>query len=131
MSLPPLSSNQNDPLAVLGLPRHASETDVRARYLELVREHPPERDPSRFQQIHAAYQAASDPLILAGKLLTPDRDEPRAWDLILNEQRDRPPRLSVESLLGLGNRPSNSQPNLPPKSVSQSPLSVSSVTPDE
>jgi hypothetical protein len=123
MSNEPLSKSQDDPLQVLGLPRHASEAEVRARYLELLREYPPERDPSRFQQIHAAYKAASDPLVLAKQLLTANEDEPKAWDVILSEQRAQPPRLSIDVLLSLGNRPSTSPPT--------SNLSGSSVTPHE
>jgi curved DNA-binding protein CbpA len=104
MSDSPRLSNNEDPLQVLGLPRHASEHDVRRRYLELVRAHPPERDPARFQQIHAAYKAAEDPLVLAQRLLDYDDEPPRPWSEILEEQKANPPRLKVDVLLSLGNR---------------------------
>lgn len=51
----------NDPLAVLGLSPGASDEAVRARYLELVRTHSPDRDPKRFAEIRAAYDALRDP----------------------------------------------------------------------
>ena len=42
---------------VLGLAPTASPKDVRKRYLELIRSHPPSQDPKRSQQIVAAYEA--------------------------------------------------------------------------
>ncbi len=103
-------ASSDDPLQVLGLPRNATEQQVRQRYLELVREFPPERDPVRFQQIYAAYKSIEDPLMLANRLLIQDDDPPRNWDDILNEQKAKPPRLSVEVLLSLGNQTSAKQP---------------------
>ncbi len=52
-----------DPLVTLGLPRNSDEQDVRRRYLELVRQYPPDREPDKFREIRAAYLAASDPLV--------------------------------------------------------------------
>jgi len=111
MSDEPRLIQSDDPLRVLGLPRHASEQDVRKRYLELVRQFPPEREPQRFQQIHAAYKAAEDPLELARRLLAHDENPPREWGEIIAEQKANPPRLSVDVLLSLGNRPSSAQPS--------------------
>jgi curved DNA-binding protein CbpA len=51
----------NDPYEVLGLPRSADEAQIRRRYLELVRESPPDRDPSRFAEVRAAYDRVRDP----------------------------------------------------------------------
>lgn len=45
---------------VLGLPLSASQEEIRQRYLQLTRAHPPGRDPERFQQISAAYEALKD-----------------------------------------------------------------------
>lgn len=42
---------------VLGLPADASDEDIRRRYLELVKKHPPEKSKVRFQQITHAYEA--------------------------------------------------------------------------
>ena len=41
----------SDPYEVLGLPRFADEAEIRRRYLELVRQFSPDRDPSRFAEI--------------------------------------------------------------------------------
>ncbi len=116
------SIQHDDPLKVLGLPRHASEQEVRRRYLELVRQYPPERDPLRFQQIHAAYKAAEDPLLLAKCLLTSDDSPPREWNEIINEQKAIAPRLGVSVLLSLGNRPSSLvQASTLPSETSEAP----------
>ena len=51
----------SDPYAVLGLPMHAGEAEIRQRYLELVRQHPPDQAPERFAAIRAAYDEVRDP----------------------------------------------------------------------
>ena len=51
----------NDPYETLGLNTDAGEAEIRRRYLELVREFPPDRAPERFTAIHAAYEALRDP----------------------------------------------------------------------
>lgn len=45
---------------VLGLSRHASTAEIRQRYLQLVRENPPSRDPEHSQRIAVAYEALKD-----------------------------------------------------------------------
>jgi curved DNA-binding protein CbpA len=50
-----------DPFEELGLPSDADEAQIRRRYLELVREFPPDRAPERFAEIHAAYEQVRDP----------------------------------------------------------------------
>lgn len=103
---------QNDPFAVLGLPVHADEAMVRARYLELVKQYPPDHEPEKFREIRYAYELASDPLVLASRLLEPSPDEPPEWTA-LDVLDKSPPNLSTRFLLGLGNR-LNAAP-LPPK----------------
>ena len=44
----------------LGLSPGASDTEIRKRYLQLVRENPPGRNPERFRKITAAYEALKD-----------------------------------------------------------------------
>lgn len=93
-----------EPFAVLGLSKTASEEEIRQRYLDLVRQHPPEKDPARFREIHSAYESAKDPLILAEQLLRPAMQLPE-WQDVIEQQRKNPPRLSVSLLLALGNKP--------------------------
>lgn len=45
---------------VLGLPPDATDQQVRARYLEMTREFPPEHHPERFAAIRAAYEKLKD-----------------------------------------------------------------------
>ena len=52
-----------DPYEILGLGPDAGEEVVRQRYLTLVREHPPERDPERFAAIRNAYEQVRDPVL--------------------------------------------------------------------
>ena len=44
----------------LDLAPDASQEEIRQRYLELIRRHPPSRDPERFGRIAAAYEALQD-----------------------------------------------------------------------
>jgi len=48
------------PYLTLDLAPDASEDEIRRRYLQLVREHPPGRDPKRFEQIAQAYETLKD-----------------------------------------------------------------------
>ena len=41
---------------VLDVPFDASDQDIRASYLQLVKKYPPEKDPIRFQKITEAYE---------------------------------------------------------------------------
>jgi curved DNA-binding protein CbpA len=50
----------DDPYKILGLPPDADDAAIRTRYLELVREHPPERSPERFAEVRRAYDAVKD-----------------------------------------------------------------------
>ena len=52
----------SDPFEILGLTPQASEEEIRARYLELVREYPPDRAPERFASVRSAYDELRDPL---------------------------------------------------------------------
>jgi DnaJ-class molecular chaperone len=50
----------SDPYKTLGLPADANDEAIRQRYLELVRQFPPERHPEKFAAIHAAYDSTRD-----------------------------------------------------------------------
>jgi len=93
-----------DPFTILGVSQDAGEAAVRARYLELVKQNPPEREPEKFREIRAAYEAAKDPLTLAQRLLAPRDTEAPQWAEVLNAQKKNPPRLTLAFLLSLGNR---------------------------
>lgn len=97
----------NDPYETLGLGPEAGETEIRRRYLELVREFPPDRAPERFAEVHAAYEALRDPARrLETQLFTwetkHDSLEALAADL---RGRLRRVRLPVATLLELAESP--------------------------
>jgi len=100
------NSTSDDPFVILGLPREATEAEIRARYLELVKEFPPDRAPGRFREIRAAFEAAKDPLVIARRLVEPpDLDEePPSWQSVIEAQKEIRPKLPVGFLLSLGNR---------------------------
>jgi curved DNA-binding protein CbpA len=96
--------NSLDPFQVLGLPTDATEAEIRARYLALVKQFPPERDPDKFHEFHTAFQAAKDPLLIARRLIIAPSDEPPEWSEALEQQKRNPPALTPRLLLSLGNR---------------------------
>lgn len=104
------AASPTDPFIILGVPRDASEAEVRARYLELVKQFPPEREPDKFRQIRAAYEAAKDPLSIAKRLIEPPADTAPVWSTVLENQKRHPPRLSPAFLLSLGNRAAENAP---------------------
>ncbi len=98
----------SDPYEVLGLPRSADEAETRRRYLELVRQYPPDRDPSRFAEVRAAYDQLRDPVRrLEGQLFRTDSGETIgaiAAD-IRSRLRDRLNHLPLDVLLAMAESP--------------------------
>jgi len=97
----------HDPYEVLGLSLHAGETEIRQRYLELVRAFPPEQAPERFAAVHAAYEALRNPAErLRAQLFhfdaKNDSFEALATDL---RRRLRDLRMPVATLLSLADSP--------------------------
>lgn len=96
----------SDPYEVLGLPADSDDEAIRRRYLELVRQFPPEHQPQKFAAIRAAYEALRDlntrlryRLFEAGKKET--------IDALIEEIACRSPRrrLSLKTLLNLTRKP--------------------------
>jgi len=54
-------STLDEARAVLGVPADATAEQVRAAYLEKVRQHPPDRDPEQFERVRDAYGRLRDP----------------------------------------------------------------------
>ena len=88
---------------ILELKPDATAEEIRKAYLSLVRQHPPDRDPDKFRDIHAAYQMLNDPMVQATALLTRNRDKPDLLAVIAAAEKVRP-RLSPLNLLALGNQ---------------------------
>ena len=51
---------RRDPFSVLGVAEDTDDSEIRRRYLALVRDHPPDRAPEQFQEYRAAYEALGD-----------------------------------------------------------------------
>jgi curved DNA-binding protein CbpA len=49
-----------DPYRVLGLPADSDDETIRRRYLELVKQYPPSRDPEKFHEVRDAYERLKD-----------------------------------------------------------------------
>ena len=88
---------------VLGLEHDADEAAIRARYLELVRQFPPEREPQKFAEIRAAYDHLRDPLVSLEHRLF-DIRVAHTFEQIAAETRPnvRARRISTDVLLSLG-----------------------------
>ena len=95
-----------DPHEILALPKAAGEAEIRARYLQLVKEFPPDRVPERFAEIRAAFDELRDPLRRLEKQLfslqTEDSFAALAMDL---RARLRTARIPVAALLALADTP--------------------------
>lgn len=50
-----------DPYEILGLAADATDEEIRAAYLRLIKEHPPDHDPEKFERIRDAYDYLRDP----------------------------------------------------------------------
>lgn len=92
-----------NPYQALGLESSAGEAAVRARYLELVRQHPPDRDPQRFAEIRKAYEDLRDPVRLMAQRLFDYRSHDTIEGIVTElEDRVRNTRLPTATLLSLG-----------------------------
>lgn len=60
-----------DPFSILGVDENASDDEIKRRYLALVRDFPPDREPERFQTYRFAFEALrTERERLAAKLLS-------------------------------------------------------------
>jgi curved DNA-binding protein CbpA len=89
-----------DPYEVLNLPGDADDETIRRRYLELVRQFPPEQQPEKFAAIRHAYESLKDSTTrLRHRLFDAGRHE--SVNAIIEELacRSQRRRLSLQALL--------------------------------
>lgn len=92
-----------DPYEVLGVSPDATEEQIRQRYLALVREFPPEREPKRFAEVREAYDQLRDPVVsLERRLFNLTAVDTFDTLLAAERQRQRARRLPTPVLLALG-----------------------------
>jgi curved DNA-binding protein CbpA len=96
-----------DPYEVFELATDASESEIRKRYLELVRAFPPDRAPERFAEIHAAYAALRDPAERLRRQLFSVEDNRNSIESIVADlkSRLRGARIPTETLLSWTDSP--------------------------
>ena len=91
------------PYEVLGVGPEATADEIRQRYLALVREFPPEREPKRFAEIRDAYDQLRDPIAsLERRLFNLTAVDTFDTLLAAERRRQRGRRLPTPVLLSLG-----------------------------
>jgi curved DNA-binding protein CbpA len=94
-----------DPYEILGIVRGSTEADVRRRYLELVRQYPPDREPERFTEIHQAYEKLRDPVVrLESKLFDLESGDSMVEIVADVRRRARRARIPTQTLLSLAEK---------------------------
>lgn len=73
----------------LGVSPQATDAELRAAYVEKVRQYPPDRDPDAFERIRDAYQRLRDPRMRAQRVLAAPRPDGPLTDLLENVQPAR------------------------------------------
>src|SRR5438477_4879365 len=95
-----------DPYTVLGLPADSDDEAIRRRYLELVKQFSPERQPEKFAAVRQAYESLRDlGTRLRYRLFEAGKDE--SVEAIIEEITCRNPRrrVSLRTLLSTARRP--------------------------
>jgi preprotein translocase subunit Sec63 len=86
----------------LGVSNNAGEVEIRSRYLQLVRDFPPDRAPEKFAEIRAAYDELRNPIVQLERklfsLLTQDSLDDLRTDLC---SRLKTSKIPVAVLLSL------------------------------
>jgi len=68
-----------DARQILGVSPNAGEEEIRAAYVQKIKEHPPDRSPEQFEKIRDAYETLRDPRRRTrDMLLSADPDAPVA-----------------------------------------------------
>lgn len=86
----------------LGLEESATDEQIRTRYLELIKAHPPERDPQRFQDVTQAYEAIKDRRVRIYSRIFSGRntsDMEAALLYLARADRPEPKRVGLQELL--------------------------------
>jgi curved DNA-binding protein CbpA len=94
-----------DAYQVLGLASDSDDAAIRRRYLELVRQYPPEHHPEKFAAVRAAYEQLKDTdTRLRRRLFEVDQDD--GIDKLIEEIvcRSQRRRLSLTELLSTQRR---------------------------
>lgn len=95
-----IPAQAENPYEVLGLQRDAGEAEIKRAYFQLVRQHPPERDPEGFKRIRSAYEKLKNTEQRAGTDLFTIEDGPATIDLAALQEPDaEPPPVTVDGVV--------------------------------
>jgi len=78
-----------DPWAILGVPVHADDQQIRTAYLQKVKDFPPDRAPQQFEQIRDAYEVLRDPQRRSKSLIISVDPEAKLTSLLKDETGER------------------------------------------
>ncbi len=94
-----------DPYSILDVSPDVDEATLRRRYLELVRQNPPEKRPRQFAEIRQAYEQLRDPVRRLERQLFQVRAGESLDDVIADlRSRLQATRIPTEILLSLAGR---------------------------
>jgi curved DNA-binding protein CbpA len=95
-----------DPYKILGLSAESDDEAIRRRYLELVKQFPPEHHPEKFARIRAAYESLRD-LTTRVRYRLFEAGKNESLDAIIEELEcpTSRPRVSLQTLLSLVRKP--------------------------
>jgi len=92
----------SNPYEILGIDPASDDAAIRRRYLELVRRHPPDREPERFAAIRGAYDELRDPVARLRSKLFPLETHDTIDSILADvERRLRTARIPLKTLLSL------------------------------
>ena len=95
----------SDPYTILDVSSDIHETALRRRYLELVRQNPPEKCPRQFAEIREAYEQLRDPAQRMQRQLFHANTGESLDDIIVDlRSRLQATRIPTDLLLSLGER---------------------------
>jgi DnaJ-class molecular chaperone len=78
-----------DPQNILGVSQDADAGEIRAAYLNKIKEYPPERCPEEFERVRDAYKILSDPRRRARVMLQSANPEAPLVKLLDNQKQNR------------------------------------------
>ena len=94
-----------DPYETLGISSDVDAATLRKRYLELVRQHSPEKSPQKFAQIREAYEQLRDPVERLRRQLFQVHNGETLDDVIADlRSRVQATRIPAETLLSLAEK---------------------------
>lgn len=95
----------SDPYQVLGVSTDMDDAAIRRRYLELVRQFPPEKCPQQFAEVREAYEQLRDPAQRLERELFRAGDGGMLDDIIAElRSKVQSVRIPTETLLSLAER---------------------------